>query len=170
MRGQVKGKNEKKIVTIGVYGFSESGFFTALINAGVDTFLDIRQRRGMRGAKYAFANSQRLQAKLEELGIRYYHLKELSPTPEVRQIQKQVDQFQDIEKRKRSTLSQEFVQAYEKSVLDQVDLSSLINRLPDDSQVVALFCVEKEPGACHRSIVAKKLSKQHGFPFEDILP
>ena len=166
----MKGKNEKKIVTIGVYGFSESDFYNALIYAGVDTFLDIRQRRGMRGAKYAFANSKRLQAKLEELGIRYFQLKELSPTPEVRQIQKQVDQIQDIAKRKRSTLSQEFVQAYKNGVLDQVDLSSLINRLLDDSQVIALFCVEKEPGACHRSIVADRLSEQFDYSVEDILP
>ena len=46
-----------KIVTIGVYGFDESGFFDALCQAEVDTFCDIRSRRGLRGATYAFANS-----------------------------------------------------------------------------------------------------------------
>ena len=43
-----------KIVTIGVYGFDETGFFRALQDAEVDTFCDIRDRRGVRGATYAF--------------------------------------------------------------------------------------------------------------------
>ena len=37
------------IVTIGVYGFTEVDFFHALRQAGVDTFVDIRGRRGVRG-------------------------------------------------------------------------------------------------------------------------
>ncbi len=51
-----------RIVTIGVYGFEEEEFFAALANARVDLFCDVRRRRGVRGARYAFANSQRLQA------------------------------------------------------------------------------------------------------------
>ena len=69
-----------KIVTIGVYGFDELGFFDALCKAGVDTFCDIRSRRGVRGATYAFANSKRLQARLSELGIQYIYRKDLGPT------------------------------------------------------------------------------------------
>ena len=46
----------ERVVTIGAYGFSADRFFAALREAGVDTFLDIRQRRGVRGAEYAFAN------------------------------------------------------------------------------------------------------------------
>ena len=64
-----------KIVTIGVYGFDEAGFFEALRKAEVDTFCDIRSRRGVRGATYAFANSMRLQARLASLGIRYIRCK-----------------------------------------------------------------------------------------------
>ncbi|MFN2179799.1 MAG: hypothetical protein ACK2UV_09955, partial [Candidatus Promineifilaceae bacterium] len=56
------------IVTIGVYGFDETTFFQALKDAGVDTFCDIRRRRGVRGSRYAFANSKRLQKRLAELG------------------------------------------------------------------------------------------------------
>src|SRR5712692_9291603 len=83
-----------KFVTIGVYGFSEAGFFDALQNAGVETFCDIRWRRGVRGAEYAFANSARLQKKLGELGIRYLHCRELAPTPALRRRQAQVDKAQ----------------------------------------------------------------------------
>ena len=72
-------------MTLGVYGFTAEAFFEALQRAGVDTFCDIRWRRGVRGREYAFANSGRLQQRLGELGMRYLHLRELAPTPALRQ-------------------------------------------------------------------------------------
>src|SRR5512135_2099011 len=68
-----------EFVTIGAHGWNEAAFFQALVAAGVDTFCDVRQRRGMRGHDYAFANSQRLQAKLGDLGIGYVHRRDLAP-------------------------------------------------------------------------------------------
>ena len=76
--------NKLKFVSIGVYGYQEEDFFNALRDAGVDVFIDLRQRRGLRGTKYAFANSQRLQNRLREMGLHYIHLRELAPPPEVR--------------------------------------------------------------------------------------
>ncbi len=49
--------------TIGVYNSSEKEFFDKLLENNIDTFCDIRQRRGVRGAKYSFVNSNRLQQK-----------------------------------------------------------------------------------------------------------
>ena len=46
-----------KIFTIGVYNSSETHFFDKLKNNHIDVFCDIRQRRGVRGRKYAFVNS-----------------------------------------------------------------------------------------------------------------
>ena len=92
------------LVTIGVYGFSEAAFFDALQNAGVDTFCDIRWRRGVRGADYAFANSARLQKRLGELGIRYLHYRELAATPALRQRQTEADKAEGTTKSKRSAL------------------------------------------------------------------
>jgi putative nucleic acid modification protein with dual OB domain len=57
-----------KIVTIGAYGFDKESFFQALLDAKVDTFCDLRMRRGMRGSTYAFVNSSSLQSRLGELG------------------------------------------------------------------------------------------------------
>ena len=62
-----------EIYTIGVYGSSEKEFFQKLIDNNIDTFCDIRLRRAVRGAQYAFANSQRLQNKLSDLSITYLH-------------------------------------------------------------------------------------------------
>ena len=147
-----------KIVTIGVYGFDEAGFFAALQQANVDTFCDIRKRRAVRGSEYAFVNSLRLQARLAALGIRYLHRLDLAPTDAIRQQQYAVDKAEKVAKRKRSELSPAFIAAYRNERLDPFDPQSLINEVPSDAKVIALFCVERDPAACHRSLVAEKMA------------
>ncbi len=159
-----------KIITIGVYGFTEEAFFDALSAAKVDTFCDIRARRGVRGATYAFANSKRLQARLAAMDIRYLHRKDLAPSQAVRQRQYDEDKTKKVAKRKRTELGQAFKAAYEEEILNEFDPDAFLDELPPDAQIVALFCVEKEPAACHRSLVAGKLKQQLGLEVENILP
>ena len=159
-----------KIITIGVYGFSEEAFFNALQKAQVDTFCDIRARRGVRGSAYAFANSQRLQKRLQELGVRYFHCQDLAPSQTVRQRQYDEDRSNKTAKRKRTELGQAFRTAYQEEILDSFDPQSFLDDLPSDARVVALFCVEKEPAACHRSLVAGKFADDLGLQVDHILP
>ncbi len=158
-----------KFVTIGVYGFSEDEFFRALQEAKVDTFCDIRARRGMRGSTYSFVNSTKLQDRLATMGIRYLHIKELAPIPEVRDVQKRADAATGTSKRQRSELGRHFVDAYRASVLNGFDWNSFFERLvAADCKVVALFCVERAPRACHRSLVADQLAEAFGAVVEHI--
>ncbi len=159
-----------KIITIGVYGFDAESFFNALQAANVDTFCDIRSRRGVRGATYAFANSQRLQARLLALGIRYRHCKALAPTKAVRDKQTAADKATKTAKRERTTLGEAFIEAYHTECLAHFEPQSLLDELESDAQVIALFCVEREPAACHRSLVAAKLATELGLEVEDIVP
>jgi uncharacterized protein (DUF488 family) len=159
-----------KIVTIGVYGTTEDTFFQALREAGVDTFCDIRQRRGVRGAQYAFANSQRLQKRLAEMGIRYLHRKDLAPTTAVRERQHKADTANKIARRKRTALGPAFVEAYQNDILAQFDPQTLLDELGPETKIVALFCVEHLPEACHRSLVAEKLQQKLGVKVEHIVP
>ena len=159
-----------KIVTIGVYGFDEDSFFEALCKAKVDTFCDIRSRRGVRGSTYAFANSLRLQARLAELGIRYLHRRDLAPTKAIRDRQAAADKATKTAKRKRTALGEAFITAYHTECLAAFDPDSLLDDLEEDAQVVALFCVEKNPEACHRSLVADKLAEELKLEVEDIVP
>lgn len=152
-----------RIVTIGVYGFDEESFFNTLQETGVDTFCDIRQRRGVRGARYAFANSKRLQARLHDLGIHYHHAPELAPTAEIRSHQREADQTNKIAKRKRTALDESFIEAYQKGILNAFDAESFLQQLGGHSRVIVLFCVEKEPEACHRSLVAAELEQALGL-------
>ncbi|HET9999275.1 MAG TPA: DUF488 domain-containing protein [Ktedonobacteraceae bacterium] len=157
-----------KIVTIGVYGFDEQGFFKALLDAKIDIFCDIRLRRGMRGSIYAFANSTYLQRRLGESGIRYLHIKELAPNQAIREQQQQEDKKLGIAKRTRKELGQAFIQAYERECLASFDSGEFIKQVGQDAKVIGLFCVEREPEACHRSLAAQKLARDLDMPVDHI--
>ena len=58
-----------RLATIGVYEFDGDTFLQRLVQADVRLLLDVRQRRGVRGPEYAWANSLRLQAALADAGI-----------------------------------------------------------------------------------------------------
>ena len=149
--------------TIGVYNSTEDEFFQKLISNNIDTFCDIRQRRGVRGAKYAFVNSTRLQNRLKDLGINYIHEIELAPTKEIRELQKQADLIQGDQKRTRNKLGDVFIREFNEQILKPFDLSSFIENLKKiKAEKVVLFCVEEKAEACHRSLVTQKL-KESGF-------
>jgi uncharacterized protein (DUF488 family) len=163
-------KTAIEFVTIGVYGFDADQFFRALIDHKVDTLCDIRRRRGVRGAEYAFANSQRLQAQLAALHIRYLHFLDLSPSTELRHQQEAADKQGHTARRQRAVLSEQFVRGYEQSVLADFDAAAFIAALGPAAHVVALLCVEREPAACHRSLLAAHLHKTLGAPVHHITP
>ena len=152
------------IFTIGVYGSTEQKFFGKLAENGIDTFCDIRQRRGVRGSQYAFVNSKRLQHKLVEMSIRYTYFKELSPTKEIRAAQKEADKRNGIQKKDRTRLGDVFINGYREHIADY-DFNEMVEKLKDmGADKVVFFCVEESPYACHRSIVAEKLHKLFGYP------
>lgn len=162
--------NRPQLVTIGAYGFDADSFFAALQNANVDTFCDIRRRRGVRGAEYAFANSQRLQQRLAALGIHYIYRQELSPSKATRTAQYAVDKTTKTAKRQRTQLSPAFIAAYEQECLIHLDPNQLLTTLPPDAQVIAFFCVERETAACHRSLLAHRLAHTLGLDVAHLLP
>lgn len=155
------------ILTIGVYGKSFEAFFAALKEAGVDTFCDIRLRRGVRGSQYAFVNSKRLQAELAHRQIAYRYVPELAPTQQIRELQHEADSEAGITKRTREELGEVFKREYDKEILDQFDGSSFRESLAGSRRVV-FFCVEGAPGACHRSLVASRLGSIWNVPVEHI--
>jgi uncharacterized protein (DUF488 family) len=158
-----------RFVTIGVYGASGESFFHALQQAGVDTFCDIRWRRGVRGSQYAFVNSQRLQEHLSRMGIRYLHFRELAPSPQLRAKQAEQDHQDRVAKRQRTQLSQRFIAGYQAEVLSRFEPEDFLRKVAP-ARAVALFCVEKEPGACHRSLLAGKLQEHWGVIVDHLLP
>ncbi len=145
--------------TIGVYNSTEKEFFNKLLENNIDTFCDIRQRRGVRGAKYSFVNSNRLQQKLADLEIKYGYIPDLAPTTEIRELQKEIDLQKGELKSERQELGKVFVIEYKNRILKNFNFDNFLESLVQiGASRVALFCVEEHHEACHRSIVAQKIS------------
>ena len=151
----------KRVTTIGVYGGTLDSFLAALRDADVRLLLDVSQRRGVRGSEYAWANAKRLEAELAEAGFVYEHHQELAPTKELRQLQYRADDRERVGKRSRTELAPEYVERYTREILGQVDLRALVEQLPTDG-AAALLCVERDPEACHRSLIAERLEHEFG--------
>jgi uncharacterized protein (DUF488 family) len=157
------------VITIGVYGFSADRFLDALRRANVGQLLDVRQRRGVRGSEYAWANARRLEGALSEAGIEYRHHRELAPTTELRHLQYVEDARHGVGKRSRVELAPEYRERYIREILDRVDLAPIVEAMPSDA-ASALFCVERDPEACHRSIVAERMAADCGVSVTHVRP
>jgi uncharacterized protein (DUF488 family) len=157
------------MVTIGVYGFDGESFLRRLRQADVRLLLDVRQRRGVRGPEYAWANSRRLQAALVHAGIAYEHHLELAPTTELRRLQYAEDDRQGVGKRSRRELAPEYTRRYTAEILDHADLTPIVSE-PPGGGAAALLCVERDPEACHRSLIAQRLTEQHHITIEHLRP
>jgi uncharacterized protein (DUF488 family) len=159
----------RRIATIGVYGWTLPRFLDALREADVALLVDVRQRRGVRGSEYAWANAARLEASLAEAGIAYSHHKELAPTTELRRLQYAEDDRRGVGKRSRTELAAAYRDGYLREILDPVDLTPLVAELPRE-HAAALLCVERDPAACHRSLVAERLAAEPDVVVTHLLP
>jgi uncharacterized protein (DUF488 family) len=157
------------IATVGVYGWTLEAWLQALSAANVRLVFDVRQRRGVRGSEYSWANAQQLEAALAKAGISYEHRKELSPTTELRQLQYAEDDRVGVGKRSRVGLAPEYVERYQREILGQVDLRPIVEKLPAEGSS-ALMCVERNPEACHRSLVAARLASEFGLTVTHLRP
>jgi len=158
-----------KMVTIGVYGFDSQSFLQRLHQANVRQLLDVRQRRGVRGPEYSWANSRRLQAALAQAQIAYEHHPELAPTTELRQLQYIEDDRLGVGKRTRRELATEYIRRYTTEILDIADLAPIISALSAGG-IAALLCVERDHKACHRSLISQRLTEQYSVRVEHLHP
>ncbi|MBA9074160.1 uncharacterized protein (DUF488 family) [Flavobacterium gossypii] len=157
------------IYTIGVYGSNEFSFFDKLISSKIDTFIDVRQRRGVRGSKYGFVNSTKLQEKLKVLGIDYIHELNLAPTTEIRLFQKNEDLQKQELKKNREELGKLFIQKYNSLILDIFDFDILIDKLEENNKKnIVFFCVEEKHTACHRHLIVKRLNSKYDFNVKNL--
>jgi uncharacterized protein (DUF488 family) len=122
----------------------------------------VRQRRGVRGSEYAWANSLRLQALAAAEGIAYRHHPELAPTTALRQLQYAEDDRAGVGKRSRERLADSYIERYMREILDRADLDAFVAALaPSGSS--ALMCVERDAAACHRSLIAGRIHARYGI-------
>lgn len=123
----------------------------------------------MRGSRHAFANANRLQAQLAVEGIDYRHIRDLAPSAETRQLQKQADSAVGTTKAKRLALTPAFVASYEEHNLAPFAWEDFAEGLANYNMPV-IFCVEQTPEACHRSLVATRLAQAIGTEVRHLTP
>ena len=159
-----------KVFTIGIYGWTIEAFVSALKQRSIQALIDVRQRRGVRGRAYRFANANALKQLLTQHGIQYFYVKALAPPPTIRQIQKSFDAATRTLKRNRPQLAPDYIEAYNKQVLDAYDWSDIHALQETGIHRIALLCVERCPEACHRSLIANRAAEQFGVEVEHITP
>ena len=157
------------IYTIGVYDSTEDSFFSTLTDAGITVFCDVRARRGLRGKRYAYANSTYLQVKLNELDIRYRYFLELSPSKAAREAEMNHAKKEKIPFRQRTQLTDTYIQAYQSDILANFNASAFISEFDTDNKIV-LFCVEGTPTACHRSLLAQAIADELNIEVKHLIP
>jgi hypothetical protein len=117
------------MVTIGVYGFHGESFLQRLRQADARLLIDVRQRRGVRGSEYAWANSLRLQAALARAQIAYEHHPRLAPTTHLPPA--------PVRRRRRTRgrqthaprVAAEYTCGYTDEILDRADLTPIVTAL-----------------------------------------
>jgi uncharacterized protein (DUF488 family) len=158
-----------RVATIGVYCWSAESFTRALHDAGVTLLVDVRQRRGVRGPKFTWANAKRLEALLDAETIGYSHHPELAPTTELRHALYREDAQSGVGIRSRQVLPAMYVRRYTTEILDRAPLGALLEEL-EQTRLAALFCVECAAAACHRSLIAERLRAEHGYRVRHLTP
>jgi len=145
--------------TIGVYGFDSDSFLTAVRDAEVRVVLDVRQRRGVRGPEYAWANSRRLQDALAEAGIGYRWEKRLGG------FRKLLPDSPD------TALRNDSFRAYA-GYMRSEDFLAAAAELAAGSQVArtAIMCSETLWWRCHRRLIADHCVLLAGLPVKHLMP
>jgi uncharacterized protein (DUF488 family) len=156
------------VLTIGVYGWDEARFLTALRSARVDEVWDVRDRRGVRGRDGAWANATHLEEALRRADIGYRHRRELAPPTELRKRLQEDDRDHRRRHRDRTELPSWFVGDYRAQVLHELDLTTLATETV--ARRPALLCVEGPASACHRSLAASELAEVAGIEVESLMP
>jgi uncharacterized protein (DUF488 family) len=136
------------LFTIGYEKARQVDVIAALVAAGVNTLIDVRDRPVSR--RPGFSKNQ-LAAAVEAAGMRYVGLKALGTPPEGREAnhKREWDRFWRIVDDKLATAEAEI--ALQQAAATAAEAPS------------CLICYEADPGICHRSRVAEILAARHGF-------
>jgi uncharacterized protein (DUF488 family) len=134
--------NMPEICTIGYEACDLDDFVEVLLDAGIETLLDVRELPASRRKGFS---KNKLREALEERGIAYVHLRGLGdPKP-----------GRDAAKSGRFAQFVAIFKAHMKTELFKTDLEKAVKIASDTS--VCLMCYERDYKTCHRKFVADAL-------------
>ena len=145
------------LFTIGYEGLDPKQFIKHLNHHGVDVVADIRKLPISR--KKGFSKTA-LKETLSDKSIDYLNFQQLGAPKALR------DELY------RSGDYDRFFQEYQDNISDKDDHLKSIYSLVDRGKKVALLCFERDPGKCHRKVVAEEIRKLdgNGLTVQHIVP
>jgi uncharacterized protein (DUF488 family) len=132
------------IITIGYEGQSIDEFMMKLIQEKIQVLVDVRNNPW--SMKYGFTGKS-LAILCEKMGIEYLGLPEVGIPGELRKNLETKEDYQALFKRYRK-----FISKKEKELDMLLELGK--------RKKIALMCFEKEPGMCHRGVLAGELERR----------
>lgn len=143
----------KTLFTIGYEGLDQERLISALKGAGVVLLADVRAVANSR--KRGFSKGA-LRAGLEEAGLAYAHARALG-TPRAGREAARADDAALMRR------------IYCAEVLDTAEGGRALDALADLASAgpTCLLCFEREPGRCHRQVLAERLAAR-GFTAVDL--
>ncbi len=141
------------VYTAGYERLSIDAFLDRLIQKGVQRIIDVRDNPIAR--RYGFHKStlSRLAGRVD---IQYVHVPELGIRSAFRQNLRSREDYDALfDRYERETIARE---------------TGSINRVADlmTNKASVLVCMEADPQCCHRSRIAKSVSRQTGLPIQDL--
>jgi uncharacterized protein (DUF488 family) len=133
------------IYTIGYEGATVDSFIQALVDAGIETLVDVRALPLSR--KKGFSKRP-LSGALANAGLGYLHCGELGNPREGREAARSGD-------------LNGFFRIYKRHFLD-ADVQVMFKKLVSlaNERVLCMMCFERNPNECHRSIIAEHMKGQ----------
>jgi len=137
-------RDETGITTIGYEGLSIDEFMMKLIDAKVQVLVDVRNNPW--SMKYGFTGKS-LKILCGKLEIEYLGLPEIGIPSELRKNLKTHGDYHALFQRYRKFISKKE---------NELDMLLELGR----EKKIALMCFEKDPGMCHRTVLAEELNRR----------
>jgi uncharacterized protein (DUF488 family) len=141
-----------RIATIGYEGRAQHDVLKLLVDAGVQTLIDVRIRAQSR--KPGFSKST-LAAGLGEVGIGYEHLRALGTPIDIR------DRFRSGAVEEGRERYREYLTGDPEAAAELERLTSMVEAKPDGG--IAILCFEHDPRHCHRMVICEELAAARGI-------
>lgn len=137
------------LYTIGYQGADPARLVDTLVNAGVGTLVDVRAVPWSRRPEFT---KQRLSETITAAGLGYRHMGALGNPEKGRAAAKSGGSYREI---------------YE-AHLDTPAARQAMADLAQEAATICLMCMERNPAHCHRSLLAARLERDHGFAVEHL--
>lgn len=137
-------RNEIGIITMGYEGLSIDEFMMKLIDDKIQVLVDVRNNPW--SMKYGFTGKS-LAILCEKMGIEYLGLPDVGIPSELRKNLETKEDYQALFQRYRKFISKK-----------EKELDMLLEM--GQQKKIALMCFEKDPGMCHRTILAEELERR----------